>query len=75
MHFVFFFFLSAEHAAQGGSQARGGIGATADGLHHSSRKHQIFNPLSEARDRTRILMDTSQIHFHCASTGTKESIL
>ena len=46
-----------------GSQARGRIGATATGLHHStpdlscvcdlhhsSRQHQILNPLSEARD-------------------------
>ena len=23
-----------------------------------------FNPLSKARDRTCVLMDTSQIHFH-----------
>ena len=28
-------------------------------LHHSSHQHQILNPLSEARDQTRILMDTS----------------
>ena len=34
------------------------------GLHHRSWQHQILNPLSEARDRTRILMDTSQICFH-----------
>ena len=27
-------------------------------LHHSFRRCQIFNPLSGARDRTRILMDT-----------------
>ena len=37
-------------------------------LHHSSR--QILNPLSETRDQTRILMDTSQIHFCWAATGT-----
>ena len=30
-------------------------------LHHSSWQRQIFNPLSEARDGTCILMDTSQI--------------
>ena len=30
-------------------------------LHHSSRQHQILNPLSEARDGTRILMDTSWV--------------
>ena len=26
-------------------------------LHHSSQQHWTFNPLSEARDGTRILMD------------------
>ena len=31
-------------------------------LHHSSRQHRILNPLSEARDGTRILMDTSRAH-------------
>ena len=30
-------------------------------LHHSSQQHQILNPLSEARDRTLILMVPSQI--------------
>ena len=30
-------------------------------LHHSSQQRRILNPLSEARDRTCILMDTSQI--------------
>ena len=29
-------------------------------LHHSSQKRWILNPLSEARDRTRVLMGTSQ---------------
>ena len=37
-------------------------------LHRSSG--QILNPLSKARDRTCVLMDTSQILFHCATTGT-----
>ena len=27
-------------------------------LHHSSRQHQILNPLSEARDQTHTLVDT-----------------
>ena len=39
-------------------------------LHHSSWQCQIPNPLSKARDRTHILMDTSWIHFCCATTGT-----
>ena len=39
-------------------------------LRQSSQQCQIFKPLSEARDRTCILMDTSQIPFLCAATGT-----
>ena len=31
-------------------------------LHHSSKQHWILNPLSGARDGTRILIDTSQVH-------------
>ena len=30
----------------------------------------IFNPLSEARIRTFVFMDASQIHFHLATAGT-----
>ena len=32
-------------------------------LHHSSLQHQIFNPLSKARDGTHILMDTSCVCY------------
>ena len=39
-------------------------------LPHSSWQRQIPDLLSEARDRTCILMDTSRIHFHCATMGT-----
>ena len=39
-------------------------------LHHSSQQCWIPDPLSEARDRTHILMDTSRILFHCVTTGT-----
>ena len=39
-------------------------------LNHSSWKHWILNLLSEARDRTRNLMVTSQICFCCTTTGT-----
>ena len=60
----------------GDSQGRGQIGAVAAGLHHSHNnvgselllqptaqlmQHQILNPLSKARDRTHVLMDTSQV--------------
>ena len=39
-------------------------------LHHRSRKRWILNPLSKARDRTRILRDTSRLHYRWATTGT-----
>ena len=39
-------------------------------LHHSSRQCQIPDPLSEAKDRTHILMDISWIHFCCITMGT-----
>ena len=32
-------------------------------LHHSSWQRQILNPLSETRDQTCVLMDTSRISF------------
>ena len=37
-------------------------------LHHSSQQHWIPNPLSEARDWTCVLMDTSQIRYYWATT-------
>ena len=66
--------FKATPMAYGGSQARGQNGtyttaiATPDlshdcHLHHSSGQHRILNPLSEARDRTCLLMDASQISF------------
>ena len=67
----------ATAAAYGSSQARGHIRAAAAGLHHShsnagfephlpptphsSWQRQILNPLSETRDQTCILMDTSAV--------------
>ena len=39
-------------------------------LHHSSRQRWIPDPLSEARDQTRVLVVTSQIRVRCATTGT-----
>ena len=35
--------------------------AAAAGLHHSTQQCRSLNPLNEARDQTRILMDTSQV--------------
>ena len=67
--------------AHGGSQARAQIRAVAAGLchshicnlYHSSRQRQILNPLSEARDRTCIVTNASQICFHRAIMGTPAS--
>jgi len=39
-------------------------------LHRSSRQCRILNPLSEARDGTCILTDTSWVHYCPATTGT-----
>ena len=44
-------------------------------LHHSSGQCWIPNPLSRARGWTCILMDTSQVHYHWATTGTPHSPL
>ena len=39
-------------------------------LRPTPRQRRILNSLSEARDRTRVLMDPSQICFCCTTTGT-----
>ena len=64
MHIYIFFLFRAAPVALGRSQARGLMRATAAGLHHSSWQRRILNPLSEPRDRTHILMDTSQLCYH-----------
>ena len=75
---LLFCLFRAVAAADGGSQARGQFGAVDAGLHHGhsnarSEPHlqttlQLTAPpdpkLSEARERTCIFMDASQIHFH-----------
>ena len=70
----FFFFLCTQ--AYGGPQASGQIGAVAAGHSHSQVRSKLclvtlpplgamplLNPLSEAKDRTCILMDAGQICF------------
>ena len=39
-------------------------------LHHSSWRHWMFNPLSEARDRTPILMNIHRVCYHWATMRT-----
>ena len=41
-------------------------------LHHSSQQCQILNPGSEARDQTRVLMDSSQIRCHSYTSILKK---
>ena len=41
-------------------------------LHHSSRQHQMLNPLSEARDRAHIVMDTRWVRFPSTKTETPQ---
>ena len=43
--------------------------------HHSSQQHQVPDPLSKARDQTRILMDTIWLHIRCATTGTPKWLI
>ena len=69
-------FFRATLKAYGRSQARDQIGAAAEvlssatatmdprcicDLHHSLWQCQVLNPLSEARDQTHILIDTSHV--------------
>ena len=85
--FFFFFFLlfKVTPTAHGSSQARGQIRATAAGHSHSNTGSEPClqpitqfmatpdpQPLSETRDQTHILMDTSRIPFCCTTTGTPQ---
>ena len=86
----FFVFLGLHQQHMEVPQARGPIGAVVAtlatatempdpslvwDLHHSSWQHRILNPLSESRDQTCDLMDTSQIHFFWVTTGTPYLLL
>ena len=77
-------------AHYGSSQARGWIRAAAAGLHHSHSKARPeprlqpmlelvatpdLNTLSEASDRTRILMDTSQMLNPLSHKGQELQLL
>ena len=73
--FFFFSFFRSTLTTCGSSQARGGIGAAAARLHHSTPQHQILNPLSEARDWTHVLMHTSRVRYCWAMMGTQELFL
>ena len=85
LRFFLFFLFRAVLMANGGSQARGLIGATAAGyatvtatpdpshvcdLHSSSWQCQILNPLNKARDQTCNLLVPGWISFRCATKGT-----
>ena len=43
-------------------------------LHHSSQQQWILNPLTEAWDGTRNLMDASQVCLHCATIELQETL-
>ena len=81
----FFFLFMATPPAYGSFRARGQIRAAAASLttgtathilscicnlHHSSQQCWILNSLSEARDRTCLLMDTSLVCHHGATVET-----
>ena len=81
--FVCLIVFRATPEANGGSQARGRIGAVAAGLCHSHsntrskwpqrptlQQCQILNPLSGTRDWTHVLMNTSWVCYHWTTAGT-----
>ena len=84
---MFVLLFRAAPAAYGSSQARGQIGATAAGLHHSHgnmgseprlqptpQLSAMLDPWSEARDRTRILMVASLGSFPQNHNGNSQSL-
>ena len=44
-------------------------------LHHNLRQRWIFNPLSKARDRTCVLVNTSHICFLWATMGIPKQFI
>ena len=66
----FFKYILRPHLQHMHSQARGWIGAAA--VTYSSQRCQILNPLSEARDWTCILMDTSWVCNLLSHSGNSQ---
>ena len=82
--FTYLLFRTTPAACES-SQARGRMGAISASLHHSHRNARIklhlqpipqltatwiLDPLSEARHQTCVLMDASQVFFHCTTMST-----
>ena len=65
-----FSLFRATPGAYGGSQARGLNWSYSCQPEPQPQQCCILNPLNEARDRTHILMGTSQIHFCCTTMRT-----
>ena len=85
---LFVCLFRAALAAYGSSQARGQIRTTATtyttptatwdvdcvcDLHHSSQQRWILNTLSEARDQTWVLMDTSRVCYPLSHSGNPQA--
>ena len=90
MYVFIYFIFSAAPAADGSCWARGRIGAAAASLCHataishlshicnlhcSSWQRLIINPLSEARDRIHILMDTRQLFNPLSPNGNSRKVI
>ena len=83
---LFFCLLRAAPTAYGSSQAKGWISATAASHSHSNSRSKAClqpvpqltatldpQPTEQGQDQTLIFMDTSWIHFRCATMGTPRS--
>ena len=75
LFYLFIYFLKifrATSSAHGSSQAGGWIGDVPASLRHSHSNTGSFNPLSEARDPTHVLLILVGFLTHRATTGTPE---
>ena len=85
LFFFFFFFLGLQLEHLEAPRLGCLIGTAAASLHHSNTRSEphpslyhsswqcgILSPLSKARDRTLGLMDTSQVCYNWARTGTPQ---